>query len=251
MKRRTAALAALAAGAIVGSAGAATFALWNNDVSSSATVKVGYIDFAVSSPNATPKTSIAAEGDQLSLELRALGDKNPFAALAVDAPQYVPIQVDGQSQGNRGLSYAMTGVTPSGADRTLVDATSVQIREITELSDCAASAFTGNAPTVYSGPLTAARISSRQLVSSAYSTATYDHPESDFYCLKLTAPGTSGSYTNKATVNGVPQTTLVPSAAPTATAEDSWTTKLGYSDAARAATVSFVFDHDTFRGNFQ
>lgn len=251
MKRRTAALTALAAGAIVGSAGAATFALWNSDVRSSATVAIGHIDFAVSSPSTAQKLSIDTAGQALSLPLRSTTNANPFAELDAANPQYVPIQVDGQSQGHRGLSYAMSGATTTGSDLALVDATSVQIRELGSIEDCGAAAFTGTAATVYSGPLTSASIPSRELVSSVYSTATFEDPESDFYCLKLTAPGTSGSYTNKATVEGVPRTTLESSTPPTATAEDSWTTKIGYSDAARSATVSFSFTHETFRGTFQ
>lgn len=244
MKRRTAAIAALAVGAIVGSAGAVTLALWSDKTDIPLSTTLGAIDFAVGSPGSA-LTAITASADSVSWKLRTVDGANPFAELSAEKPQIVPIQVDGQSQGNRGLAYRLEGVTAGSSQ--LIAGTSVQIISVPNRASCVATAFGPSATTLYNGLLSAAQTADRQLVTSDYTTATWATPETAFLCLKLSTGTGNSTYKNTATVKG--SVTTLQGSVPL-TAEDSWTTPYSFSEADRAASATLTFTQRTFRGAF-
>lgn len=252
MKRIIAATAALALGATLGAVGVGTWALWSDQASRSAELGGGGIDFAVGA--GTPQTlsappvmrAIEADGDgRVTLSLGAALGGASVSPLADGQTHVVGIRVDGQSQGNRGLSYRLDDIAAVGEDTGLLSALNLVIVRVPALAECSARALADPAAvTAYSGPLLGAGITDRTLVSAAYSTASWDAPASEYLCLGLSASGV-GTYTNTVQASGDAVTSRGTREA--VSAEDSWSARLGYSDADRDADATLTFSAQTFR----
>ncbi|WP_030143535.1 hypothetical protein [Mycetocola saprophilus] len=251
MKRTLAAATALALGATLGTAGAATWALWSQQTAVYDAVTIGYAGFAVGNPGATPAQMDRAQSPQANVTWSASSAPggNPITALQTKNFADAVIRVDGQSQGNRGLAYALRGAHVTGGDTTLVDGARVRIVRASTAEGCA-PALNADAGTLYEGALAAARIPARELVSSAYSTAGWDTPEHEFLCLRLSRPvALNTTYTNIGSASGT-YTNPETGARVSVSGEDRWSIGLGYDTRAFQASFALDFGFETFRGRF-
>ncbi|RLP77008.1 hypothetical protein D9V32_05120 [Mycetocola tolaasinivorans] len=249
MKRTLAAAVALAVGATLGTAGAATLALWSQQTSVSDSLTIGYSAFAVSNPDGQFSVKAPAPRATVSWNSHTAAEGDPIAALKTRATSTAVIRIDGTSQGNRGLSYTMRAPTLTGSDTSLLSTATVRIVASASAAGCV-TALAADSGTLYSGTLSGASFVSRQLVSSAYSTAEWSAPLTEYLCLKFTRPAdTESVYTNTGTATGTfvnPETGAVE---PLSATSD-WSAPIGFATTAYEGQFALNFTYGLFRGTF-
>ncbi|WP_026819757.1 SipW-dependent-type signal peptide-containing protein [Arthrobacter castelli] len=241
MKRSLAAGTVLAFGAVLGTGTAATFASWQDQITIDVSITAGYIHFAVDDPNSDPAAlnRIDRPGQSLTWTV----PENVLDNLAPEQPQSAVVQIDAQSQGNRGLSYTLDGASVAG-DNSLTSAATVTITAVGHPGSCGTGS-SAPGPVLYEGPIQGAATESRELVTSEYTDAPWTNPETEYLCLAFTVPDGMGSYTNEGTVTGTAEGGL--EADQKVTATDTWSGRSGPSQAARNADVTLTFSYETYR----
>ncbi|MFC4223946.1 hypothetical protein [Lysinibacter cavernae] len=252
---RNAAIAALV-GLVIGSGVAATsYALWVDKTDFNGELTGGYIHFAVDDPKTNPASlkRISNFGEELAWSLprgeagRQLnGSGQPAHILrdvAPNAPQVAAIEIDEQSQGNRGMSWGLDDVTVDG-DPLLTNLLHVRIAKVADAAACVVGATAGPNP-LYSGPLSTAMISQKPLVASTYKNTLWTTPQKTYLCMEFSVGENLGDYENTATVNGTAESLATP--APTVTDSDSWNGQIVPSGVSRDAKVDFNFSYTTYR----
>lgn len=246
MKRTTAAILIGAAGVVVGAGGLGTLALWNDTISIQSDLTTGHIHFAAGDPVVRPADlpAVTAENPTVTWSLPDGGDRpgDVLGDLGPGAPQAAVVQVDAQSQGNRGLSYAMA--VSRVDDSALLEHATVSIVTVERPTDCVPG-VTAGAGTLYTGPVADAAVTWRELVPTDYTTTPWTSPETEYLCLDVAVPDDPGAHENTGTVTATADggleddRTLEASSTGHATAEP---------DAAdHDAVVEFEFSHTTYR----
>jgi predicted ribosomally synthesized peptide with SipW-like signal peptide len=186
-------------------AGASTNALWSDDEVFTPTITAGYIHFTVGDPTDPVGPVPAPFTPTWSVPADLLGDGtagNPF--LEAGQTAVAVVQIDGQSQGNRGLSYALPagGVVvgdPTGTGE-LASGLVTTIIAVATPAECTVAAIEADPAPVYAGPIADAVVPSTELVTAAYSSDPYTVPETDYLCFGFTVPEWEGTYANTGTV---------------------------------------------------
>lgn len=241
MKRTTATITTLAVGISLGAAAGTVFALWDDDDAISAEVGIGYVHYAVGNgPDAAiPTGKDGAPAWQLP--------EHVLTDLAPGEPQTAVVQVDGYSQGNRGLEYWLAGLDVDG-DSGFIDATDVRIVEINSPDQCVAGGLDTLAAR-YSGPSAGASFGDHELVHPRqFHEPDYGTWEEDsvteYLCLELSLPDEPPVYTNTVTAIGTGQEA---SEEATVSDTDSWSAVLEPTAAQREAVVTLTFPYATYR----
>ncbi|NYD67858.1 SipW-dependent-type signal peptide-containing protein [Agromyces atrinae] len=227
-------VAALALGLL---AGGGTAALWSESESVVPVIQSGYVNFAVGAPTTITPTS----GSTWTLPTDLLGDGTagkPY--LAPGDTAVAVVQIDGTSQGNRGLSWQVPsgGVTVNGG--VLAQGLTVKAISVANPAACTASAVAAAPSPLYSGPLAGLTLAPTTLVTATYSTTPFTAPVTAYRCLAFTVPAWSGTYSNTATVTGQ-------NGGVTATDTDTWNAKLLPPASAYVVDVKVAFTAATFR----
>jgi hypothetical protein len=248
VKRTTAAIAVLVAGASLGAATGTALALWSDDVGVRASVGIGYVHYAVGDARdpaailTDPGTFTDPDGGPgWRLPARVLAD------LAPGEPQTAVVQIDGYSQGNRGLEYWLDGLAVDG-DRGLVDAAQLRIVEVDRPGDCVAGELAG-LEARYAGEPRGAHFDDVELVAPRqFHEPDYGSWDEDavteYLCVELSLPPDAPGYGNTVTATGTGREGTEPR---TVDASDDWSAGLTPSAAQRAATVTLTFPYATYR----
>lgn len=248
MKRTTAAIAAVAAGASLGAATGVALALWRDDGAVSASVGVGYVHYAVG--DARDPAGVLVDPATFADRDGLPGWRLPpsvLANLAPGKPQTAVVQVDGYSQGNRGLEYWLAGLEVDG-DRGLLDAAHLRIVEVDDPAACVAGGLDG-LPARYAGAPAGATfddvglVAPRQFAEPDYGSWQEDSV-SEYLCVELALPETPPGYANAVTASGTGREGSAPT---DVTASDSWSAPIDPTPEQRAAVVTLTFPYDTHR----
>lgn len=226
-------VAALALGLL---AGGGTVALWSESESVVPVIQSGYVNFAVGNPG----TVTPAAGPTWTLPADLFGDGSaakPY--LAPGATALAVVQLDGTSQGNRGLAWRLPagGVSVDGG--VLIENSTVTIISVATPAGCTPAAIAASTP-LYTGPLAVANLADSELVSANYSTTPRTDPQTAYRCFAVTVPAWSGAYSNTATVTGQ-------NGSATATDTDTWNANLLPPASAYVVDVTVGFTSSTFR----
>jgi hypothetical protein len=241
MKRSLAAGTMLALGAVLGTGSAAAVASWQDEITVDANIMHGYIHFAVDDPNSDPAAMNRIERPGQSLTWTVPG--SVLQNLGPQQPQSAVVQIDAQSQGNRGLSYTLDGASITGDD-SLAAAATVAITGVGHPDDCGTGSPAAGSH-LYEGPIEGATTVPTELVTSAYTDAPWTDPETDYLCLTFTVPDDLGDYSNTGIVTGTAEGGLEEDQK--VTASDTWSGREAPSQAARNAGVELTFSYDTYR----
>ncbi|GAB3267806.1 hypothetical protein [Arthrobacter pigmenti] len=241
MKRSLAAGTVLALGAVLGTGSAAAVASWQDKITVDVNLTRGYIHFAVDNPNSDPTAmnSIDRSGQSLTWTV----PENVLQNLAPQQPQSAVVQIDAQSQGNRGLSYTLDGASITGDD-TLAGVANVAITAVGQPDSCGADT-PAPGPVLYEGAIEGATIEPTELVISDYTDAPWSDPETDYLCLAFTVPDDLGDYSNTGIVTGTAEGGLEEDQK--ISASDKWSGRATPSQSARTADVKLTFSYDTYR----
>lgn len=242
MKRSLAAGTVLALGAVLGTGSAAAFASWQDKITVDVDFTWGYIHFAVDDPNSDPTAmnKIEQPGQKLTWTV----PQSVLQNLAPGDDQSAVVQIDAQSQGNRGLSYALEGATIETEDDSLTSVANVAINAVGNPGDCKDGARPPGQP-LYEGSIEGANLNARELVTSEYTDASWTEPETDYLCLTFTVPDNLGAYSNTGTVTGTAEGGLEADQDVSASAK--WSGHAEPSNEARRAQVELTFSYETYR----
>jgi len=245
--RRVPRWAIVAAAAMAGLlAGATTTALWSDDEQFTPTITSGYIHFAVGDPSDPAGPVSPAFTPTWAVPADLLGDGtagNPY--LEAGDTAVAVVQIDGQSQGNRGLSYelplgsAVVG-DPTGAGE-LASGLVTTIIAVASPAECTVAAIEADPAPVYEGLVANAIVPPTELVSAAYSDDPYTTPETDYLCLGFTVPAWEGTYANTGSVRAQDAGGAV------VTDTDPWNAVLLAPEEQFVLDIEFTFDETTYR----
>lgn len=235
MKRSLAFSAALVLGVTAGAGTSAAFASWQVQATiAGATITAGSIHFAVDDPRDLPtaqKSSGASDG--------SVTWKLP------DGAQTAVVQIDAQSQGNRGLEYTLDSVDIAGFPG-IAAAARVSIITVPKPADCVSGVADSVAEPLYSGKLSSAKLlDPRELVTADYTDAPWTEPETEYLCLDIWVQPGLGEEVSTATVSGTAAGGLETDRE--VSARDEVSVRRVPATAAQDAVVELTFSYETYR----